>query len=166
MDIFAKVYNHLFPTLFCGDDNACLPQSFRKMLSVTIKGQKIKCGQVVLTRRVFPFSCTSTTSPLSHLRTVFSDPDIRPAKIHFFFVHTIQISNTEFTSKCFAYVKWPMHHPLHSSIGKPYEVWCSSLYKNSPENRIVPIENVVSLMLTAQQTFEEENVLVTVPLVL
>ena len=55
---------------------------------------------------------------------------------------------------------------LCSCIGKPYEVWCSSLYENSPENGIVPIENIVSLMLTAQQTFEEENVLVTVPLVL
>ena len=108
-------------------------------------------SQVVLTRCVFPFSCTSITSPLSHIHTVFSDPDIRPVK---------------FTSKCFAYVKWPMHHPLHSSIGKAHEVWCSSLCENSPENLFVHIKNVVSLMLTAQQTFVEENVLVPVPLVL
>ena len=105
------------------------------------------------------FNTTST----SNLHTVFSDPDVRPALVNFFFVHTIQVSSTEFISNSFAYVNWPMHHPLHNSIGKPYEVWCFSLYENS--NCIVPSENIVSQMLTAQQVFEEENVLVTIPLV-
>ena len=58
-----------------------------------------------------------------------------------------------------------MRHPLHSSIDKPFEVWCSSLYKKCTENCIVPLNCIVSPLLTAQQVFEDENVLVTVPLV-
>ena len=98
--------------------------------------------------------------------SVFNDPNVRPAKIHFFFVHTVQVNDSELISHSFAYVSWPMHHPLHSSIGKPYGLWCSSLTEIGSTNCIIPTDNIVSLLLTAQQIYEEENVLVTVPLVL
>ena len=62
---------------------ACLPiyaidyiQS--KMHCVTIKGQKVKSGHYVWARNVFWFS--NSSSPAIH--TVFTDPDVRPAKIH------------------------------------------------------------------------------------
>lgn len=112
------------------------------MLIVTIKGQKINCGQYVLARCVTPFPCGASSSldPFA----LCSVPNDRTAKIHFFFIHTVQVNNSELINHSFAYVCWPMHHPLHSSIGKPYEVWCSSLFEISNVNCIIPTDNIVS----------------------
>ena len=44
----------------------------------------------------------------------------------------------------FAYVSWPMHHQLHSTIGKPYELWCCSLNESLAGNCIIPMQNIVS----------------------
>ena len=55
-----------------------------------------------------------------------------------------------------------MHHPLHHSIGQPYEVWCCSLNEVA-DNSIIPTENIISFLLTSQQNYECEDVLVTVP---
>ena len=57
-----------------------------------------------------------------------------------------------------------MYHPLQHSIGKPYEVWHSSVYESSPENFIVPLENISSLLISAECTIEDGNVIVVVPL--
>ena len=93
-------------------------QSYRKMLSVTLKGQRVRCDQYVWARCIEPFSGPSS------LKTVFYDPNVCPAKVHFFFVHTVQVV---FIDHSFAYVSWPMRHPLQNTLGRPYEVWCSSL---------------------------------------
>ena len=76
-------------------------------------------------------------------------------KFCFFFIHAIEVDHS------FAYISWPMQHPLHQSIGQPYEVWCYSL--NEVVNCIIPTRNIVSFLLTSQQNYECENVLVTVP---
>ena len=129
---------------------------------VTIKGQKVKAGQYVWAKGVFQF----TNSGVPPIRTVFTDPDVRPAKIHHFISHSIQVSDTECSTHTFALVSWPMQHPLQYCIGKPFEVWCSSLYESCPDNCIVPIGNIVSLSLVAHQVLEDETVLVTVPLII
>ena len=164
MDILSDAYRILYPAVLSQCHSSSLPQSYRKMLTVTIKGQKIKSGQFVYARCIAPFPCAS--SSLVNIRTVFTDPDVRPAKVHYFFVHTTQVNSSEFVSHSFAYVSWPMRHPSQSSIGKPYEVWCSSLNEYDTANCIIPTNNIVSLLLTAQQKYEDENVLVTIPLVL
>ena len=143
-----------YPAMFTKYSCVNLPQSFRKMITATIKGQKIKCGQYVWAKYITEFPCASS---LPSLRTVFTDPNVHPAKIHYFFVHTSQVNSSELISHSFAYVVWPMQHPLHSSIGKPYEVWCSSLNENFTANCIIPTQNILSLLLTAQQTYEDEN---------
>ena len=58
-----------------------------------------------------------------------------------------------------------MRHPLHNIIGQPYEVWCCSLNENVGDNCIIPAKNIVSFLLTSQQKYESENVLVTVPVI-
>ena len=57
-----------------------------------------------------------------------------------------------------------MQHPLQHSIGKPFEVWCSSLHESCPENCILALGKIVSLSLVTHQVFEDETVLVTMPL--
>lgn len=163
MEILSRVYHKVFPSMF--DQSECdslyFARSYRKMLSLAIKGQKVTSGKYVWARSVFQFPSSSAAAT----RTVFTDPDVRPAKVHYFCMHSIQVSNTESVSHAFAVVSWPMYHPLQHCIGKPFEVWCTSLYESCAENRILPVQNIVSLSLTAQQVFEDENVLVTVPLI-
>ena len=165
MDSFSAMYREVFPNVFEQNSSLYFPQSFKKMLSVTINGQQMKCNNYISARCVFPFSNNLPNSPLANLRTVFTDPDTRPAKIHFFFVHSIQISSSQSISHPFAYVSWPMRHPLHSLIGKPFEIWCLSLFENCTLNSVIPLNNIVSLLMSAEQIFEDENVLVTVPVI-
>ena len=162
MGVLSKIYHQVFPSVFNQDESLYLPRSYRKLLYVTIKGQKVKAGQYVRAKSVFPFT-NSGTPPI---RTVFTDPDIRPAKIHYFISHSIQVSDTECSTHAFALASWPMQHPLQHPIGKPFEVWCSSLYESCPNNCILPVGNIVSSSLVAHQVFEDETVLVTVPLIL
>ena len=130
MDSFSAMYREVFPDVFEPNSHLYLPQSFKKMLSVTINGQQMKCNNYISARCVFPFSNNLPNSPLANLHTLFTAPDTRPAKIHFFFVYSIQISSSQSISHAFACVSWPMRHPLHSLIGKPFEIWCLSLFEN------------------------------------
>ena len=84
-----------------------IPQAYRQMLSATARGQKVRSGQYVGAQCIVPFPGPSS------MRTVFSYPDIRPAKI---LVHAVQVDAT-FIDHTFAYVSWPMGHPLQTSIG-------------------------------------------------
>ena len=146
--------------MFSDSSDFSLPQSYRKMISVNIKGQTMKVGQFIWARCVSPFPSTGSPS----LHTVFSDPNVRPAKI-FFFTHTIEVKPFEFISHSFAHVFWPIHHPLHRCISKPFEIWSSNMFDNTSDNCFIPVQNIISLSLTAHQVYEDEAVLVTVPLV-
>ena len=86
----------MYITLFNQHNDVVLPQSYRKMLSAAVKGQRIKSGQYVWAKCIVPFPGPSS------LNTIFSDPNVRPAKIIYFFVHTIQVDNTNFIDhSCF-----------------------------------------------------------------
>ena len=79
MDILLNVYQMVYPSMFSDNNNFSLPQSYRKMISVTIRGQTMRVGHFIFARCVSPFPSTGSPS----LRTVFSAPDVRPAKIFF-----------------------------------------------------------------------------------
>lgn len=106
-------------------------------------------------KSIFPFVSTPPNLPGCPLC---------PAKV---LTYSIQLSENEsFQAFSFAVVDWPMPHPLHQTIGKPCEVWCFSLFESCSNNMFVPIDYICSPLLTAWHTMEEENVLITVPLVL
>lgn len=148
MEILTCVYQHVHPGIVAND--VYLPCSYQKMASVTIRGQKVTAGQYVLAQGVFPF--TSLNS-------------VRPAKIDYFFKHSVLLTETETISHFFAIVNWPMQHPLQHDIGKPYEIWCKSAYENC-DNCILPLDNISTILLTACLNVSNENVLVTVPLII
>ncbi len=54
-----------------------------------------------------------------------------------------------------------LHPRWFNRIGKPYEVWCLDIYEDFPENSIVPLSSVVSVLLTSVHKLDEESVLVT-----
>ena len=82
MEVLSKVYQKVFPSL-C---NQPLAQSFRKMLSLTIKGQKVKADQYVSAKSVFGLKASDCATC-----SVFLDPDFRPAKINYFVIHSVYL---------------------------------------------------------------------------
>ena len=96
---------------------------------------------------MFPF--TQITGPC---RTVFSDPSLRPAKVHYFAIHSLHANDSTLFIHCFAIVTWPLQHPLLNTYGKPYQVWCSSVYDTSSDNCIIPLENISSVLQVGQCT--------------
>ena len=79
MTMLTEKYHAISPALFNSNKNVVIPQSYRKMLSGTVRGQKIKSGQYVLAHSVFPLPSPSSA------KTYFYDPNLRPANILFFF---------------------------------------------------------------------------------
>ena len=150
IDVLTSVYNELHPSI---NSIKHFSRSFQKMVSVTIRGQKITTGQYILAKSVFPFSSCST-------------PSLRPAKVEYFFKHSLLVNESDSLSHMFATVQWPMHHPFQGHIGKPYEIWCVTAFETCDKNVFIPLDNFVTLLLTASQVIEDQNVLVTVPLIL
>ena len=138
------------------------PQSYRRMSDITINEQKLKSGQYVLAKNVFNFEINLH---VEEAHTVFNDPLLRPAIVDHFAVYSAVIDDSTITHG-FAVVRWPMCHPLRNHFGKPYQVWCNSLFESSLENFLLPLENIHSLLLATRCDLEDERVLVTIPLLL
>ena len=60
-----------------------------------------------------------------------------------------------------------MQHPFQSTqpIGKPCELFCNDAFVTNPKNMFVPLDNVTTLMLTAEYLFDDETVLVVTSLI-
>ena len=70
MTMLTETYHAISPALFNSNKNVVIPQSYRKMLSGTVRGQKIKSGQYVLAHLVFPLPSPSSA------KTYFYDPNL------------------------------------------------------------------------------------------
>ena len=93
----------------------------------------------------------------------------RPIRILYFVHHNwvITMPGTEGTcqySGIFAVCQWPQQHPDGYIMGKPVEVWCRSL-SESGINSFVPIKNILSQAIIADEYVDEEHILVVIPLV-
>lgn len=54
MELLTNVYFQLHPS-FNQQDGVYFPRSYKKMLHVTVKGQKVSAGQYILARSIFRF---------------------------------------------------------------------------------------------------------------
>lgn len=159
VEALLKVYSSLYETLSTVRVED-VPQTYKKMLTLTINGEQFSSGQYVFAKSVFEFH----SGLREEAHTVFTDPDYRPARIDHFAVHSISLNDTIYVH-CFAVVTWPQRHPEVNYFGKPYQVWCKSLYENSLFNFAIPIENISCALLIADSVVQEENVLLVVPLI-
>ena len=50
-------------------------------------------------------------------------------------------------------------------FGKPYQVWCATLYEGSLNNFLLPVENIITFLLSAEVVVKEQNVLLIVPVI-
>ena len=127
------------------------------MLSVTINEQVFCAGQYTLAKAAENTGTTVTAAPPPVL--------IRLAKLWHFAIHSVNINESTKITHGFAIVTWPMTHPDHNALGKPFEVWCLNLFdSNSSLPEIIPLECVCSLLLTKTTVLHRENVL-SIPLV-
>lgn len=97
------LYRKLHPSIFDKDTDVYVVHMYRKMLSVSVNGQRMKAGQYFHTRSVFQFPDLSTTT-----RTISTGPNVHPAKLQYFFVQCIEAGENEFVESQFAVVSWPM----------------------------------------------------------
>ena len=158
LNIVVRIYQALDPN---GQYQEFPPQLYRKMSSVTISNQMYRVDQVILAKSVFPLPGSNP----SVTRTVTTDPTLRAAVIRSFCMYSLPCENEEADTQVFALVDWFMSHPLKDRVGKPYVVYCNSLFENSPENFLIPVVNISCILLTSIIKLEDENVLLTTPLV-
>ena len=64
----------------------------------------------------------------------------------------------------FLICKWPQYHPAHQSIGKPVEVLRPNFFEMSPDNTIIPLENISMQVISVSGSINDESVLFVVPL--
>lgn len=157
MKLVSELYSKLFPSFSIGTQDVYLPQTFKKMDSVSVGGNKLRTGLYILAKPVFDFPGSSTLTPT----TAFSYANARPAKIEYFVLHSVNTCD-KIVTNAFAVVNWPAYHPAQHHIGKPFEVWCYSVFENNSSNHFLPVDNFVTYLLTAPLYIEDEKVLVTV----
>ena len=132
---------------------------YKKMRSIALNNEEqFNGGQYVFAKTVFSFTESQSEEEVT---TVFTDPLCRPALIDHFAIHNFSVNGSSYTH-CFAVASWPQKHPDIILFGKPYHVWCKSLFESSLSNFLVPIENICYALLTADCTVKEENVLLIV----
>ena len=134
------------------------PSCYRKMYSISVGNQQIQSKQSILAKSVFPFD--TVTDP-----SIFDQSNVRVALVDHFAVHSFLTSDLSEISHAFVVVKWLLSHPVRHVLGKPYELWCKSLYDMSGNNFVTPIENRKCLLLTGDYVYEEETLILSVPLV-
>ena len=136
------------------------------MKCVIVNGQKFESGESAyyLAENILPFS-TSSTQPIAgvcdhHLQ------NSRPVNVLYYDIHRFfpRGSSTPVLT-VLARVLWPQMHPDRSVIGKPVEIWCSSLFEATNKNNFVPIENMKLQLFTSKSIVINELVLVTIPVV-
>ena len=154
------LYRKLYPALIT--ESVHITQTYRKMLSVTINDQVFHGGQYALANSSFTQSEASTGS------TNTPESLLRPAKLWHFAIHSVVVdeSTNNVITHGFAIVSWPMSHPQCHALGKPCEVWCLNLFDcDSALPEIIPIDCISSFLLTITTKVNDENVLLTVPLI-
>ena len=78
---------------------------------------------------------------------------------------TFYTINNSTVSVVYAYVSWFFPHPDRFVVGKPAELWCRSQYEVFGLHSFLPINHLVSRCAYGIKELNNEQLLVTVPLV-
>ena len=83
-----------------------------------------------------------------------------------FILYTVFYTSSKQHINVLPAVSWPCVHPSRNSIGKPVQVWCSSVFECNTLNGFVPLENIKGPLVTAQYELCTEQVLIVIPFIL
>ncbi len=160
--ILIQLYQSLYPSDHI--ESRYQPQTYRKIESITLNNQLYRSGQIVLARSVSAFPSSEDQLPQS----ITSDPNLRAAVVKHFILYTLpgdddcELGNSV---RVFAVVDWLQvaSNQLKDKVGKPYVAYCNSLFEISPNNFLVPIDYISTVLLSCTMDIEEDRVLLTVP---
>lgn len=105
--------------------------------------------------------------PPTHMpNTVYNvlSANVRPVNIHHYMKVNFTV-NSSAASLIFAQVSWFFPHPDRNAFGKPVELWCSRQFEPSGIHSFVPINNIISRCAHGTKFYNDESLLVVVPLV-
>lgn len=94
---------------------------------------------------------------------VINTSSLRPACVSYFFKHSIMVHGS-FKAHCFAAVQWFEHHPSRNYLGDPVELWCYNLFESLGPASYLPVQRIQSKFVAGRDTFQEETLLVVMPL--
>ena len=80
-------------------------------------------------------------------------------------MYLLPCENEEVENKVSELIDWFMSLILKDRVGKPCEMYCNSLFENSPESFLIPVVNISCILLTSIIKLEQENVLLTIPVI-
>ena len=64
----------------------------------------------------------------------------------------------------FSVVNWFESHPSRNLLGDPVELWCHELHESIGPASFLPIQRIYSKFVAAVDKFDEETLLVVMPL--
>ena len=88
---------------------------------------------------------------------------LRPACITYFAKHVVRVDG-RMIPHIFSVVNWFESHPSRNLLGDPVELWCHELHESIGLASFLPIQRIYSKFVAAVDKFDEETLLVVMPL--
>lgn len=150
--------------------NSSASSIFAKYSSITVKdrvfrssGQRSQTPVVMLA--VWDENLYgSTPSPLPTSSLLPTSTILRPVSIHFYMKVSFCRENT-LDHVLLANVSWFYPHPDRDALGKPVELWCLRQFEPFGLHSFVPVHNIVCHCAHGLKKFNDEELLLVVPLV-
>ena len=139
---------------------------FQKYCSISFKNKTIGCSKSRTSCNLIARWDVDLYGkpPTTLAEPYFPSSLFRPINLHYFAKVTFTISEQR-KSTIIAIVSWYAPHPNQFTLGKPAEIWCSSIFEASGLHSFLPIDRLVGRCAHCSKTVNDENVLVIVPLV-
>lgn len=145
LELLREDYAHLHPDNAADFSNKewCIPSIAKQFAHINLFGKKLS-------------STIDKTAQVPYALAKISQTD--ESTIH----HSRSIGTLRY-SHLFAVCKWPEEHPEKDVMGKPVQVWCFNSFDGI--NCFIPLESIVSHVIIATESTNNENVLAVIPLV-
>ena len=169
------IFKRLLAKLTPNDESTIVVNSiFLKYSSITIKGRHIRSsGKQLKTPVVVMASWDDNLYgvPL-HLQPnstlLATNSCQRPVNIHYFLKVSYNCTINDVVStnmSLFAHVSWFYPHPHCHALGKPAELWYHSLFEPFGIHSFVPVNNLSCRCAHGVKIYDDQPLLVVVPLV-
>ena len=142
---------------------------FKQFSSITLRGKifsssgkrKIAPYMVMAEWKESLYGKPPNTLPNSALET---DSNIRPVDAHFYLEASFLV-NGAISVLHLAHVSWMFPHPSRYAIGKPAELLCRRKFESTGIHSFIPIDTLLCRCAHGMMVYNDQNVLVVIPLV-
>lgn len=162
-----QLYHRIYPDAIPSDTT--VHSIFVKYSSVTLKGKIYRSSgrrtekpYVVLASwdKAALFGSPPTRLPDQNSPTA----NERPVNVHYYVKATFS-SETQSNSLILANVSWFFPHPERCTLGKPVQLWCSNMFESCGTHSFLPLDHLICRCAHGIKIFNDEPLLLVVPLV-